>query len=50
MGWFEDQINERQDADQQLLEDSFVKVAEIINGKKFAEQYSDSRIVTKTAT
>ena len=49
MGWFENQINERQDADQQLLEDSFVKVAEIINGKKFAEQYSDSRIVTKTA-
>ncbi|MBQ7273889.1 MAG: NHLP bacteriocin export ABC transporter permease/ATPase subunit [Clostridiales bacterium] len=49
MGWFEGQINERQDADLQLLEDSFVKVAGIINGKRFAEQYSDSNIITKTA-
>ena len=49
MGWFEGQINERQDADRQLLEDSFVKVAGIINGKRFAEQYSDSYIITKTA-
>lgn len=49
MGWFENQINERQNSDQQLLEDSFVKVAEIINSRRFAEQYSDSRIVTKTA-
>ena len=49
MGWFEGQINERQDADLQLLEDSFVKVAGIINGKRFAEQYSDSNIITKTS-
>lgn len=49
MGWFENQINERQNADRRLLEDSFVKVAGIINGKRFAEQYSDSKIVTKTA-
>lgn len=49
MGWFESQIKERQEADQQLLEESFVKVAGVVIGYGFADEYKDSRIVTKTA-
>ncbi len=49
MGWFEDQINERRNADRQLLEDSFIKVAGVVIGNKFADDYVDSRIITKTA-
>lgn len=49
MGWFENQIEERRTADQQLLEDSFVKVAGVVLGQRSAEKVSDARIVTKNA-
>ena len=49
MGWFESQIEERRNADQQLLEDSFVKIAGVVLGKRTAERISDQRIVTKNA-
>ena len=49
MGWFNSQIEERRAADQQLLEDSFVKVAGIVLGKRSAEKIIDERIVTKSA-
>ena len=49
MGWFNSQIEERRAADQQLLEDSFVKVAGIVLGKRSAEKISDEWIVTKGA-
>ena len=49
MGWFENQIEERRNADQQLLEDSFIKIAGVVLGKKIAERISDQRIVTKNA-
>ena len=49
MGWFENQIEERRTADQQLLEDSFVKVAGVVLGQRSAEKISDARIVTKNA-
>ena len=49
MGWFENQIEERRAADQQLLEDSFVKVAGVVLGKRTAEKISDERFVTKNA-
>ena len=49
MGWFNSQIEERRAADQQMLEDSFVKVAGIVLGHREAERISDERIVTKNA-
>ena len=33
MGWFENQIEERRNTDQQLLEDSFVKIAGVVLDK-----------------
>lgn len=49
MGWFENQIKDRQVADQQLLEDSFVRVAGVVLGERVTEKYCDDQIVTKTA-
>ncbi|MBO7405158.1 MAG: NHLP family bacteriocin export ABC transporter permease/ATPase subunit, partial [Clostridia bacterium] len=49
MGWFHNQIEERRRADDQLLEDSFVKVAGVVLGKRSAEKIGDARIVSKSA-
>ena len=49
MGWFESQIEERRSADQQRLEDSFVRVAGVVLGQRSAERNSDARIITKNA-
>ncbi len=49
MGWFENQIEERRTADQQLLEDSFVKIAGVVLGQRTAQRIGDERIVTKGA-
>lgn len=49
MGWFDNQIKARREADQQLLDDSFLKVAGVIMGRNSAEKISDSRIITKNA-
>ena len=49
MGWFDNQIKSRREADQQLLDDSFLKVAGVIMGARNAEKISDERIITKNA-
>ena len=49
MGWFENQIEERRAADQQMLEDSFVRVAGVVLGERSAEKINDERIITKGA-
>lgn len=49
MGWFENQIEERRKADQQLLEDSFVRIAGVVLGERRAEEMNDDRIITKNA-
>ena len=49
MGWFENQIQDRREADQQLLEDSFFRVAGVIMGEKNASLLGDERIITKNA-
>ena len=49
MGWFDNQIKSRRQSDQQLLDDSFIKVAGVIMGQRNAEKISDERIVTKNA-
>lgn len=49
MGFFENQIEERREAEQQLLEDSFVRIAGIVMGNRTAEKLGDERIITKNA-
>ena len=49
MGWFEKQIKQRSDLDQQLFEESFFRVAGVVLGKKTATKISDDHIITKEA-
>ena len=49
MGWFENQIQDRRDADQQLLEESFLRIAGVVMGEKDAQRIGDTRIITKSA-
>lgn len=49
MGWFDNQIKARREADQQLLDDSFLKIAGVVMGQKVRERISDERIITKNA-
>ena len=49
MGWFENQIEERRAADQQLLEESFDRIAEVVLGQRNADRIGDERIITKDA-
>ena len=49
MSYIKNQIEDRRNADQQLLEDSFAKIAGVVLGKRTAEKIGDARIVTKSA-
>ncbi|MBQ3707383.1 MAG: NHLP bacteriocin export ABC transporter permease/ATPase subunit [Clostridia bacterium] len=49
MGWFENQIEQRRKADDQLLEDSFVRVAGVVLGHRTAEKIGDARIIAKSS-
>ena len=49
MGWFEKQIKQRNDLDQQMFEDSFFRAASVVLGKRAASKISDEHIITKQA-
>lgn len=49
MGWFENQIEERRAADQELLEKAFLKAAGVVMGGRTALRMLDERIITKGA-
>lgn len=49
MGWFENQIQDRRDADQTLLEESFLRIAGVVMGEKDAQRIGDAQIITKSA-
>ena len=49
LGWFDKQIRERKNADQQLFEDSIIRMASVVLGKSGAQALSDERLVTKAA-
>lgn len=49
MGWFEKQIKQRNDLDQQMFEDSFFRAASVVLGKRAASKISDDHIITKQA-
>ena len=49
MGWFEKQVKQREDLDQQMFEEAFFRAAEVVLGKRVASEMSDDRIITKQA-
>ena len=49
MGWFEKQIRQRKDLDQQLLEESFLRAAEAVLGEKTAVKISYDLLADKQA-
>jgi len=49
MGWFGEQISQRQEADRRMLEEAFIRLSGVVMGRRSAEQHMDERAVTKTA-
>ena len=49
MGWFDDQIRERVRSDQEVFEDSFVRVAGSVLGGHEAQRLQDERLISKAA-
>ena len=49
MGWFEQQIKQRRNSDQQMFEDSILHAAGVVLGKRSATKISDEHIITKQA-
>ncbi len=49
MGWFEKQIKQRDDLDQQMFEDSFFRAAGVVLGHRIAAKIKDEHTVTKQA-
>ncbi len=47
MGWFSDQITQRAENDQNMLEDSFFRMASVVMDKWDAERMEDSRLIAK---
>ena len=47
MSWFENQIEERREADARLLEDSLVQISGVIMGERKARQLGDERMITR---
>ena len=49
MGWFDEQIRQRKQSDQEVFEDSIFRMASVVLGRKAAGMLDDQRIVTKQA-
>ena len=49
MGWFGEQIRMRQQSDQEVLEDSFFRMASVVMDKWDSERAEDKRLIAKEA-
>ena len=49
MGWFDEQIRERMQSDQELLEDSFLQIAGSVLGNRAVSQMAGDRLVAREA-
>lgn len=49
MGWFEEQIKQRSQSDQDILEDSFFRMASVVMDKWDAERLDDERLIARQA-
>ncbi len=49
MGWFDEQIRQRMQSDQEMLEDSFFRMASVVLDKWDAQRIQDDRLIAKEA-
>ncbi len=49
MGWFEEQLRERRDADDAAFQDSFQRIAGAVMGRRMSEALNDDRQITTDA-
>ena len=49
MGWFDEQIRQRKLSDQEVFEESILRMASVVLGKERAGILDDERIITKVA-
>ena len=49
MGWFDEQIRARKEADQAVFEDSFQRMAGAVMGRRISEALNDDRQITADA-
>ena len=49
MGWFTEQIRQRTENDQNVLEDSFFRMASVVMDKWDANRLEDERLIAKEA-
>ena len=49
MGWFDEQIRQRERSDQDILEDSFLRMAGAVMDKWTADRLADERMITREA-
>ena len=49
MSWFNEQIRQRTESDQEILEDSFLRMANAVMDKWSAERLEDSREISGEA-
>ena len=49
MGWFNEQIKQRMESDQNVLEDSFFRMASVVMDKWNADRLEDDRLIAKEA-
>ena len=46
MGWFDEQIRSRKEADQAVFEDSFQEMAGAVMGRRMSKALNDNRQIT----
>ena len=49
MGWFDEQIRQRKESDQDIFEDSIFRMASVVLGKRGAGLLNSERLITKEA-
>ncbi len=49
MGWFDEQIRQRKLSDQEVFEDSMIRMASVVLGRRSGSALDDDRIITKAA-
>ena len=49
MSWFDEQIQEKKNQDEELIEESLISVASSVLGRKGSRELSDERTLTKGA-
>ena len=49
MGWFDEQIRQRMESDQNVLEDSFFRLASVVLDRWETERLEDKHIIAKEA-